>query len=107
MVDKAIVSQIRYNWESKCLLTGGAYVIRPKSVFPSVPYYTRRQLSLVERLHVVRDVGVGPLSRLHVGQRFGEAAPDHLGVEAHHLRAKVQSMEQHRDIDRSTEQSDK
>ena len=46
-------------------------------------------ISLVERFDVFCDVGVSPLSVLHVVQALREATCDHLRVEAHHLRKGV------------------
>ena len=44
--------------------------------------------SRVQRVNVLLDVRVGPLSALHVSQRLGEPARDHLRVEAHRLHAR-------------------
>lgn len=44
--------------------------------------------SRVQRVNVLLDVRVGPLSALHVSQRLGEPARDHLRVEAHRLHTR-------------------
>ena len=53
--------------------------------------------SRVERVDVLLDVRVGPLSALHVPQRLGQSARDHLRVEAHRLHGRTHvNLRKHR-----------
>lgn len=49
------------------------------------PRKNKPGISLVEDVYILGDVRVGELSVLHVLQRLGQAARDHLGVEAAYL----------------------